>query len=112
MSREGVRVGVEAAAEFRLDRQALASLFTSDDGPVAAELQRRANSVERRAKRLCPVDTGRLRASITNALEKDTEGLSAVIGTNVDYAVPVEFGTSRTPAQPFLRPALVEKGLT
>ncbi|HEY1119887.1 MAG TPA: HK97-gp10 family putative phage morphogenesis protein [Acidimicrobiales bacterium] len=112
MTAEGIRVGVEAAGEFRLNRQALADFLGTPDGPVAAELQRRANSVERRAKRLCPVDTGRLRASITNALEKDPEGVSAVIGTNVEYAVYVEFGTGDTRPQPFLRPALVERGLS
>ena len=37
----------------------------------------------------CPVDTGRLRDSITSTVEGD----SAVIGTNVEYAPYVEFGT-------------------
>ena len=37
----------------------------------------------------CPVDTGRLKNSITSAVEGD----SAVIGTNVEYAPYVEFGT-------------------
>ena len=37
----------------------------------------------------CPVDTGRLKNSITSAVEGD----SAVIGTNAEYAQYVEFGT-------------------
>ena len=37
----------------------------------------------------CPVDTGRLKNSITSTVEGD----SAVIGTNVEYAQYVEFGT-------------------
>ena len=37
----------------------------------------------------CPVDTGRLKGSITSKVE----GNSAVIGTNVEYAPYVEFGT-------------------
>ena len=54
------------------------------------------------AKKACPVDTGRLRNSITHAQEsEDTE----VIGTNVEYAPYVELGTSRMSARPFLRPA-------
>lgn len=53
------------------------------------------------AKRLCPVDTGRLRNSITH--EKDSE--AAYIGTNVEYAAYVEYGTSKTKEQPYLRPA-------
>lgn len=36
---------------------------------------------------LTPVDTGRLRASIT----KEVQGHSVVIGTNVEYAAAVEF---------------------
>lgn len=53
------------------------------------------------AKRLCPVDTGNLRNSITHTADDDT----AYIGTNVEYAPYVEFGTSKTAAQPYLRPA-------
>lgn len=53
------------------------------------------------AKRLCPVDTSRLRDSITHT----TDSKAAYIGTNVDYAVYVEMGTVRTPAQPYLKPA-------
>ena len=54
------------------------------------------------AKALCPVDTGRLRNSITHKQEgEDTE----VIGTEVEYAPYVEMGTQRSKAQPFLKPA-------
>lgn len=112
MSREGVRVGVEAAAEFRLDRKTFDDIIQSENGMVAKVLERAALATERRAKRACPVDTGRLRASITHALERDHRGLSAIIGTNVDYAVYVEFGTSDTPARPFLRSSLVAGNLT
>lgn len=89
-----------------LDSGALARLFASPTGPVAADLARRAIRVETAAKRLCPVDTGRLRSSITHQVAVDVRGLAARIGTNVDYAPWVEFGTSRAPAQPFLVPAL------
>lgn len=59
--------------------------------------------VESEAKKLCPVDTGRLRASITT--EKIGKAAYAV-GTNVEYAPYVEFGTRKMRAQPYLRPAL------
>lgn len=101
--------GAADAATFRLNRSALDDLLKGPDGPVAKDLTRRAISVEGAAKRRCPVDTGRLRGSITHAVKRDSRGLLADVGTNVEYAVFVELGTTRAPAQPFLRPALVEK---
>lgn len=95
-----------ADADIRFDPAALAELFTSENGIAARDLQRRAVQVDRQAKQLCPVDTGRLRSSITNELGRDAEGLYALIGSNVEYAVYVELGTSLAAAQPFLRPAL------
>ncbi len=59
---------------------------------------------EKHAKALCPVDTGNLRNSITHTTDDD----SAYIGTNVEYAPYVEFGTSRQKAQPYLRPAATD----
>lgn len=55
------------------------------------------------AKQLCPVDTGRLRNSITHVIDNGEKAV--YIGTNVEYGKNVEFGTSRQKAQPFLRPA-------
>lgn len=56
------------------------------------------------AKKLCPVDTGRLRNSITF----DMDGTSVYIGTNVEYAEYVENGTSKRKATPYLVPAATE----
>lgn len=64
--------------------------------------------VERQAKEDCPVDTGRLRSSIASKVETAGEDITGIIGTNVDYASHVEYGTSKRPATPFLFPA-VEK---
>lgn len=89
-----------------IDGAALAELFESPSGEVAKDLMRRALQVDNAAKQLCPVDTGRLRSSITNELGQDGEGLVATIGTNVEYAVYVELGTRNMAAQPFLLPAL------
>ena len=58
------------------------------------------------AKRLCPADTGLLRNSITHAVDY-ADDMSAYIGTNIEYAAYVEFGTSKTDAQPFLKPAVM-----
>ena len=45
--------------------------------------------VENEAKKLCPVDTGQLRGSITHEVA-EKEGR---VGTNVEYAPYVEYGT-------------------
>ena len=76
------------------------------------------------AKQLCPVDTGRLRNSITHQqIDENTE----VVGTNVSYAPPVELGhhqqpgryvpaigkrlkRSWVPGKPFIRPAAEDHG--
>lgn len=64
--------------------------------------------VQNAARQLCPVDTGRLRSSITSVPGEDSLGPYVEVGTNVEYGAYVEFGTSRQAAQPFLRPALAE----
>ena len=69
------------------------------------QLQKAAFLVERNAKILCPVDTGRLRASITTQV--DDKIPRALIGTNVHYGIYVELGTYKMSAQPYLVPALV-----
>lgn len=82
------------------------------------------------AKKLCPVDTGNLRNSITHMV--DEQEPAEIIGTNSDYGAYVELGTGKyypggrpTPwvyqdakgnwhrtsgskAQPFLKPAAAE----
>ncbi len=59
---------------------------------------------ENKSVRLVPVDTSRLRSSITHKI--DENDLYGLIGTNVSYATFVEFGTFRQVAQPFIRPAI------
>ena len=83
---------------------------------------------EEYAKKLCPVDTGNLRNSITHEVSEN----SAYIGTNAEYAPYVELGTGKyypggrptpwkyqdakgnwhwthgNPAQPFLKPAVAD----
>lgn len=58
------------------------------------------------AKLKCPVDTGRLRNSISHAYSKATK--KAYIGTNVNYAPYVELGTRKQKAQPYLKPAAAD----
>ena len=69
---------------------------------VTKALTEAALIVEGAAKNLSPVDTGNLKGSITHAVGKD----DARVGTNVEYAPYVEYGTSKMAAQPYLRPAV------
>lgn len=55
------------------------------------------------AKKKCPVDTGRLRNSITHVVRASEKAV--YIGTNVEYGPYVELGTRHMKAQPYLRPA-------
>jgi len=62
--------------------------------------------VEGDAKRMVRVDTGRLRASITHEVEKSKDEVTGRVGSNVEYAVYQEYGTSKMSGHPYLRPAL------
>lgn len=88
--------------------------------------------VETDAKKMAPVQYGRLRASITHnytgsGIQRsnvdnsttgtqqndgignpggDKENIKGVVGTNVHYGPHQEFGTRHMPAHPYLRPAL------
>jgi HK97 gp10 family phage protein len=59
---------------------------------------------EGQAKSLAPVDTGNLRGDIGHQINESER--SVQIGTNVEYAIYQEKGTSRGAAQPFLTPAV------
>ena len=54
---------------------------------------------------LAPVDTGRLRDSITHEVDESEEAV--YVGTNVEYAAYQEYGTSRMKAHPFLKPGIM-----
>lgn len=89
---------------------------------IAAEkaVRRAGMLVEGDAKRLCPVDTGRLRSSINTEVTQERTGPVASVGTNVEYGPYAEYGTGNrgdaavehrvdwlgTPPHPYLRPAL------
>lgn len=110
-------------------------VIDAKDAAVQKALEMIGLKCEGYAKLLCPVDTGLLRNSITHAVsghgvastsyhaDRDKGGVSqigrysggtmgsdksasVIVGTNVEYAPYVEFGTSRQKAQPYLRPAV------
>lgn len=65
-----------------------------------------ALQIESDAKRLTPVDTGTLRRSINTSIENS--GMTGIVSTNIEYAIHVEFGTSRQTAQPYMTPAYAQ----
>lgn len=54
------------------------------------------------------VITGELRRSITHEIEKKPTGVIGRVGSNKEYAIHLELGTSKMAARPFLRPKLEE----
>ena len=128
-------VGVSGLMDLNQEFDDMKNALTEE---IITALMRGGMIIEAEAKRRCPVDTGRLRASIWTDVErldettfrlsmgasgetkttvgvereKDWRGKSRAkygVGTNVEYAKFVEFGTSKMAAKPFLRPAIDAK---
>lgn len=91
-----------------------AELLAAEKSQIKKALTECVLIAEGYAKTKCPVDTGRLRGSISHKVVEN-EGY---IGTNVEYAPYVEFGTGShyaggsgitgMRAQPYLKPAISE----
>ena len=88
-------------SEIKITSHADEAIKAKDEA-VARALEKMGLVAERYAKEYAPVDTGRLRNSITHATEPD----AVYIGTNVEYSIYQEFGTVNQPGTPFLRPAV------
>ena len=71
-----------------------ASRVSGDLGSVVRKLLNDSVAgIEGKAKKLAPVDTGKLRSSITHKVDSARIPLWSEAGTNVLYARPVEFGS-------------------
>lgn len=119
-----------------LDTRELDRILRDSKLKAQQVINKLAFKVEARAKMLAPVDTGALRASIyTNTpgksgfsgsiiglakrgkkspriMTREVEELpaaeegSAIVGSPMSYAAPVEFGTHKMGSRPYLRPAV------
>lgn len=99
---------ISGLVEVREDnREAIANAI---DRALVAALEEVGLVAEGYAKRACPVDTGRLRNSITHIVDEGTRHV--IIGTNVEYAPYVELGTRHQEKQPFLKPAAEDHAST
>lgn len=73
---------------------------------ITTALEEIGIDAEKIAAEQAPVDTGRLSASITHALDPGEN--SVYIGTNLSYALPVHEGVHGRRGNPFLRRAVTE----
>lgn len=91
---------------------ALQRLLNGRDGGIARDLARRSIRVQNQMKQNASgrpgpnIDTGRLKGSITWEIREDADGLEARIGTNVEYALPLETGLRNGNTYPFMARAL------
>lgn len=83
-----------------------AAVLSSLESKKAAALEAIGLRAETHAKALTPVDTGNLRNSMAHAVSGD----SVYIGSNVEYAPFVEYGTRRNKAHHMLKKAATEHG--
>lgn len=118
-------------ADFRVESHKDEVLKEMEEA-IAQALETIGLVAEGYAKRLCAVDTGLLRNSITHAISGESPAITeyksdkgdekgsysgsigskkepaVYIGTNVEYAPYLEMGTSRTGPQPYLKPAVMD----
>ena len=107
--------------EIVISRQAINKVVQDFDKLAERKLRqiniqsyKSANEIRNTAIDLVPVDTGRLKTSIrvqreTSATLPTNKGVVYEIGTNVEYASKVEFGTGKQRAKPYLRPAFLKE---
>lgn len=100
-TKAGMDGGKKLARKFR-------EIGKNAETAVEKAIQKGALIVERSAKQKAPVDTGRLRSSITHRIKEEDGNPVAEVGTGVSYSRHVEYGSSKAPAQPFLMPAYME----
>lgn len=90
----------EISIQFKPTFKKVGNAFKAiaDGMELQRQLQIFAFDIERESKRVAPVDTGRLRASIFTSIGN----LEARIKPNVNYAIYVHEGTRYMRARPFM----------
>ena len=79
-------------------------------GPFLDGMRKATLLVQGAARVNAPVDTGRLRASITPQVVAHSGTVQGIVGSNVEYAPKMELpgNVRRTGRRPYLEPALTE----
>ena len=80
------------------------------ESALADKMEAVVGRVVKNAKRIVPVDTHNLQDHIEGEVGLESGKVIGRVGTDVDYGVYVEQGTSRMAAQPWLRPAALQAG--
>ena len=118
---------IRATAIFRPRSDIGRFVETNVTPAVRKSVEEVCQMVEKRAKALCPVDTGALQASISTEIEELAKTIRGSVAPDTDYAAYVEFGTGIAGAasagagegpysptwpgmvaQPYMRPAVDE----
>lgn len=76
---------------FEMDESRLMAVLNK---AVESGINLSAEQIKREAKERCPVDTGNLRGKIDKVIKGNGMDTVAEVGTNVEYAEAVEFGTT------------------
>lgn len=84
------KVGADEVGLIGIEQNNIQQFEEAMDEALLAALEEIGLAAERFAKLACPVDTGRLRNSITHALDASMD--SVYVGSNVEYAPYVELG--------------------
>lgn len=109
---------------FDMTEDNVEETINAKDEAIRRALEAVGIQAEGHAKIKCPVDTGRLRGSISHQVGSGFDS-SVYIGTNVKYAPSIEYGHKQevgryvpaigkrlkrafVPAKPFLKPAIEE----
>lgn len=84
----------------------LKKLQMKSEQAVVTSMKKATFTAIAEAKKLVPVKTGRLRSSITGEVKQEQHEIFGMVGTNVDYAPHVEYGTIKMRAKPYLFPGI------
>jgi len=80
------------------------------ESALADKMEAVVGRVVKNAKRIVPVDTHNLQDNIEGEVGLEAGKVIGRVGTDVEYGLYVEQGTSRMAAQPWLRPAALQAG--
>jgi len=113
-ARASVSVRMNASASAQIDtrryERGLRRFFGGMSEDVKRAVDRTRIDVQNEARRRAPVDTGRLRSSIVSRAEGSGRSVGYVVGSNVNYAAAVEYGTAPHVIKPKYKQALYWPG--